>query len=479
MPLKATLAALLAAVFLGAGALPWWLSQPERLSRIVARAVPELEADVRFESVKLGWAGPLVLEGVTLVPRDGSRTPISIGRIEGSHGLLAMLLSAGDLGRLAIDGLTVDLAFDENHVSSLEGLMRRKRPDPADPAPQPTRAAVRMRLEIEDAIVRITAPWTTEPWVSEPIDLRVALAPVAQGWSEWTVEPVRLLTDARMDPPVAWGVLAYVAPVLADATRTSGRFSLALDGARLPVGDPASGSLSGTLAMHEVVVGPGPMVTNLVQSLPGNLPPPPSIRIADESHVTFALDQRRVRHEGLEFGVPLPGPGRRLDVQSSGSVGLDDKSLDVKLVLPIPADLRQDRPLLAALAGKTISVGVEGRLGEPKIVFDGSIRQVAGDVARELFERARGGVPPGTGQVPPPNPPPNNPAQGPLSGAPGEPPVAGNGDAVTDLVGDVIDEIARRRAARQAAEAAGELPPRRGRLRERVFRPAPPPPPGP
>jgi hypothetical protein len=470
MPLKATLATLVVAALLGAGTLPWWLSQPERLSRIVARAVPELEADVRFESVKLGWAGPLVLEGVSLVPRDGSRAPISIGRIEGSHGLLAMLLSAGDLGRLTVDGLAVDLAFDENHVSNLEGLVRRKPADAADPTPKPTRAAVRMRLEIEDAVVRITAPWTTEPWVSEPIDLQVALAPVAEGWSEWTVEPVQLLTDARMDPPVAWGVLAYVAPVLADAARTSGRFSLALDGARLPVGDPASGSLSGTLAMHEVVVGPGPMVTNLFQSLPGNLPPPPSIRVADESHVKFALDQRRVRHEGLEFGVPLPGPGRRLDVRSSGTVGLDDQSLDVKLVLPIPADLRQDRPLLAALAGKTISMGVEGRLGEPKIVFDGSIRQVAGDVARELIDRVRGGVPPAPGQVPPsagPGVPPPAPQ--------GAPQGAGNGEAVADLVGDVIDEIARRRAARQAAEAAGELPPRRGRLRERVFRPVAPP----
>jgi hypothetical protein len=471
MPAKATLATLMAAVLLGTGALPWWLSRPERLSRLVARAVPELEADVRFESVKLGWVGPLVLDGVSIVPRDGSRAPISIGRIEGNHGLLAMLLSAGDLGRLTIDGLTVDLAFDENHVSNLEGLVRKKPAEAAAPARRPTRAAVRLRLEVEDAVVRITAPWTTDPWVSEPIDLRATLAPVAEGWSEWTVEPVQLLTDARMDPPVAWGVLAYVAPVLADATRTSGRFSLALDGARLPVGDPASGSLSGTLAMHEVVVGPGPMVTNLFQSLPGNLPPPPSIRVADESHVKFALDQRRVRHEGLEFGVPLPGPGRRLDVQSSGTVGLDDQSLDVKLVLPIPADLRQDRPLLAALAGKTISVGVEGKLGEPKVVFDGSIRQVAGDVARELIDRVRGGVPPAPGQVPPPGGP-GVPPPVPQGAAP---PAAGSGDAVADLVGDVIDEIARRRAARQAAEAAGELPPRRGRLRERVLRPVQPP----
>jgi hypothetical protein len=205
------------------------------------------------------------------------------------------------------------------------------------------------------------------------------------------------------------------------------------------------------------------MVTNLFQSLPGNLPPPPSIRVADESHVRFSLADRRMRHEGLEFGVPLPGPGRRLDVRSSGSVGLDDKSLDVKLVLPIPADLRQDRPLLAALAGKTISVGVAGKLGEPEVVFDGSIGQVAGDVARELIERARGGaVPPGP--------------EG--AGQPAPPPGAG-GDAVAEIVGDVIDELARRRAARQAAEASGELPPRRGRLRERVLRPAVPPAPSP
>ena len=477
MPAKATLATLMAAVLLGAGALPWWLSQPERLSRIVARAIPELQADVRFQSVKLGWAGPLVLDGVTVVPRDGSRPPITIGRIKGSHGLLAMLLSAGDLGRLAIDGLTVDLAFDEDHVTNLERILPRQAANPADRRPRPTRAAVRMRLEVEDAIVRITAPWTTEPWVSEPIDLRVALAPVAKGWSEWTIEPVRLLGDARMDPPVAWGVLAYIAPVLADATRTSGRFSLELDGARLPVGDPAGGSLSGTLAMHEVVLGPGPLVTNLFQSLPGNLPPPPSIRVADESRVRFQLADRRVRHEGLEFGVPLPGPGRRLDVQSSGTVGLDDRSLDLKLVLPIPADLRQDRPLLAALAGKTISLGVAGKLGQPQVVFDGSIREVAGDVARELIDRVRGGgVPPATSL---PGPAGSPPVPGlavppPVPGLEAPPPGA-SGDAVADIVGGVIDELARRRAARQAAEEAGDLPPRRGRLRERVLRPVLPP----
>jgi len=52
---------------------------------------------------------------------------------------------------------------------------------------------------------------------------------------------------------------------------------------------------------------------------------------------------------------------------------------------------------------------------------------------------------------------------------------APTGEAVAEIVGDVIEEIARRRAARQAAEEAGQLPPRRGRLRDRILRPVPPP----
>jgi len=474
-PVEATIATGLAAVLLGTAALPWWLSQPERLSRLVARAVPDLKGTVRFERVKLGWTGPILIEGIRLVPEDGGPPPLSIARIEGNHGLAAMLLSAGDLGRLAIDGLKVDLAFDKEHRTNLEQFFPPPQARDAETPPSRKRAAVRLRLDVEDALVRIAAPWTIEPWESDPISLRATLAPAAGGaWSEWTVEPVQLLADARMDPPVAWGVLAYIAPVLADATRTSGRFSLALDAMRLPVGDPASGTLSGVLAMHEVVVGPGPLVDNLLNSLAGGLPKPPAIRIADESHVKFRLADRLVWHEGLEFGIPLPGPGRRLDVNSSGSVALDDRSLDVKLVLPIPGDLRQDRPLLAALAGKTVSLGVAGQLGEPEIVFDGSIRETAGQVAAELLDRLRGIRPAPTPQFQEPTPPlVSQPPQPRPPSGPRQPDQAGNGEAIVDLVGDVLQEVTRRRAERRAAEAAGEAPPpRRGRLFDRIRRPA-------
>lgn len=479
------LATVAIAVVLGAAALPWLLSSPARISRLIAGGVPELQGDVRIGAVRLGWTGPLVLENIAVVPRVGGEPPIRIRRIEVSHGLAQILLSAGDIGRLRIEGLEADVVYDANRTSNLQGLFAPAvDAAPRSSAARARRSPVRLRLEVADAIVRIDGPWTQEPWVSDPINVRASLGPAAGGaGSEWVIEPVQLLADARMEPGVAQGVLAYIAPVLADATRTSGRFSLRLDGARLPVGQPAAGTIAGVLAMHEVVLGPGPLVTRLIESLPIQLPAPPAIRIADESHVAFRVADGRVSHEGLEFGVPLAKPGQRLDVHSSGSVGIEDKALDLKLALPIPADLPPDRPLLAALAGKSVSVGIGGVLGQPKVNFDGSIKAAAGGVVADLLDRIRTGAPAPPVPAPPaaanggspPAPGWKPDATAPAPGASGTGAAAGDptAAAIVDLVGGVLEEVAKRRAERRAAEAANpdQTPPRRGRLLRRLVPP--------
>jgi hypothetical protein len=540
---RATLATAAAVALLGLASVPWLLASPSRISGLVARAMPQLKADVRFGSVKLGWLGPLVLEDIHVVPHDGGREAISIRRVEISHGLAGILLSLGDLGRLRVEGLEADVVFDAERNSNLKKMFQATpaaiaSDDPAADGPQPaSHSPVRMQLDVVNAIVRIAGPWSAEQWVSDPINVRARLAPSANGpWSEWNVEPVQLLADARLEPAVAQGVLAYIAPVMADATRTGGRFSLRLEGATLPVGAPEGGRLSGVLSMHAVDLGPGPLVMNIIRSLPFTLPAPPAIRIADQSHVEFHLADRRVWHKGLEFGVPLSKPGQRLDLQSSGSVGLDDKSLDLKLELPIPADLPQDRPLLASLAGRTFSVRIGGILGEPRVNFDGSLRATAGDVVAELVGRLRGKGQPPVARPPQaaqpaamPQPQPPAPAWRPNAEAAPVPTVdtvpkadtaadsanAANGeaaatggsdqapaaapstaeriqsafppdakgktdattDAVIDLVGGVLEEVAKRRAERQAAEAASPQPappPRRGRLLRRLMQPQAP-----
>lgn len=463
----------------GVGSVPLVLSDPARLSRIVAGAVPALRADVTIGKARFGWIGPLVLEDVRVVPHDGSVEPLRIARIEGQHGLAAMLVSWGDIGRIRLSGVEGHLAFDARRRSNLVDLVAPRETDAGAAVAGPKRSAVRMSLETDDAMLRITGPWTPEPWTSEPIRLRARLSPSDDGTtSAWTVEPVDVFADARMEPGVAQGVLAYVAPVLADATRTAGRFSLRIDGARFPVGDPGGATLAGTLAMHEVVLGPGPLVVGIFEALPGRLPAPPTVRIADESHVVFRLENERVWHEGLEFGLPLAKPGQRLDVASSGWVGVRDGAMDLTLRLPIPADLPQDRPLIAALAGRTISVGIGGELGKPRVDFNGSIRATAGDVVVDLVERLRGGSQPRNGspssRPPAPFPMPRAPTARPIPEAeplperaatpPGDPssrpapadataPRAGD---VIDLVGGVLDEVARRRAERRGAPAGGD-----------------------
>ena len=539
---RATLATVAVIAVLGIGSLPWLMSSPARMSKLVADAVPALQAAVRFGSVKLGWMGPMVFEDIHIVPHDGSREPASIKRVELSHGLAGILLSLGDLGRVRVEGLDANVEFDADRNSNLKGLFfpalagpgAAARPHNGKPG------AVRVQLDVVGAVVRMVGPWADDPWVSDPINVQARLAPSADAMrSEWTVEPVQLLADARLEPAVAQGVLAYIAPVMAGATRTSGRFSLRINSATLPVGAAEGGRVSGVLAMHAVDLGPGPLAQRAIQSLPFNLPVPQSIRIADESHVEFQLADRRMSHKGLAFGVPLAKPGQRLDIRSSGSVGLDDKTLEIKLELPIPADLPQDRPLLAALSGRTFSVGVGGMLGEPRIDFDGSLRANAGGVVAELIDRLRspGGPQAARQPVGPPRPSaPPAPAWKPdasagkdskttapdaakPTAAPTAVPAAipgGDGanadarqqagapatadkiksalppdmktdptaEAVIDLVGGLLGEVAKRRAERQAAEAANpqQTPPPRGRLLRRLIQPQatpPAPPPAP
>lgn len=485
-PLVAAVWTVAAALALGAGAIPWLASDPGWLARLVARATPRLDADVSIGEARVGWSGPIVIEHVEFVPRNGATRPVAIRRIEASHGLLGILLSGGDLGRVRVEGLEADVVFSADRTSNLASLVKPAAAGAAaDRESGPRRSPLRMRLEIDDAVARVSGPWAAEPWTSAPTDIRAALGPLADGGSGWTVERVQLLRDAILEANVAQGVLAYIAPVMADATRTSGRFSLRLDSATFPLGAPEAARLSGVLSMHQVDVGPGPMVTKALDSLPGRLELPRSIRVADDSEVEFHLASRRVWHKGLEFGIPLAQPGQRLDIHSSGSVGLDDKSLDLKFELPIPADLPSDRPLLAALAGKSISLGIGGVLGEPKVNFDGSIRATAGDVVADLVDRLRGpaaaGAPPAQSSPPPAA---DRPPAGGRPDAPAPRPPAADvianpsADAIIDLVGGVLDEVAKRRAERAAANAENPegtppVPPRRGgRLLRRL---APPP----
>ncbi len=57
----------------------------------------------------------------------------------------------------------------------------------------------------------------------------------------------------EVTPSVCHSWLKYVAPVLADATRAEGQFSVTLDELRVPLSQPTAARISGKLAIHRRV----------------------------------------------------------------------------------------------------------------------------------------------------------------------------------------------------------------------------------
>jgi hypothetical protein len=379
--------------------LPQWLVSAKGIRQLIIRSVPNLQGDVLVGEASIGWLKPLRINDVEFRPSTSDPTPIRVGSIEGTLGLLEIIQNGGRLGTITVEDTEIHLAYDDDHVSNLQKtfsteLQKKQSIEPStlpEAAPQKVHglADERVRIAIKDAHLRIDGPWSSKPWESEPIDIEVILNQYTNGMKEWALTPVTLLDHARLNPSVAAGALSYAAPILANTTRAQGEFSLVVNEARWIAGKGKMATIDGNLTLHEVEVGPGPLVTKIVASLPGELPTPPTMRIAESSKVHFRKSDRHVWHEGLSFGIPLKSSGQRLDITSEGFVGIDDRSIDLILSLPIPKNLPSDRPLFAALAGKTLKASVEGSLDQPTLQLDTSLKQTVANVAADFIKELR------------------------------------------------------------------------------------------
>jgi hypothetical protein len=234
---------------------------------------------------------------------------------------------------------------------------------------------------------------------TRPIDFeisegRLTVSPVARltpAPAELTLPSGPLLTNVRLSPEICAEGLRFVTPILANATVAEGRFSISLDGGRVPLSDPGAADISGRMAMKGQVK-PGPIaqefvgiikeLTTIVQR--GKLPDlrnlDGSLMKVDNSNVEFRLVNRRVYHRGLTITVGTT------PVTTQGSVGLDE-SLSLVAEVPINARLLGADLSLGALEGKTLRIPIEGTLQNPRLD-----RRALQDIPRQLLENAARGV---------------------------------------------------------------------------------------
>jgi hypothetical protein len=74
----------------------------------------------------------------------------------------------------------------------------------------------------------------------------------------------KLIDNVALTPAIARQWLKLVAPLAADATSAEGQFTLAVEGAKVPLYDLMKANAQGTLTLSNVVIGAGPTAQQLI-----------------------------------------------------------------------------------------------------------------------------------------------------------------------------------------------------------------------
>jgi hypothetical protein len=193
-----------------------------------------------------------------------------------------------------------------------------------------------------------------------------------------------VLTDEMCD---SW--LMYIAPIVAHATRTEGRISLALNETRLPVADPASADVSGRMLIEGQVL-PGPLfdevsrfVGGIVSGIDGG---PlrdwlgvdrPLVQIGRQE-VEFNLHNGRIHHSAMDFVA------RGIVIRTHGSVGLD-QSLDLVAEVALSDEMLSRAKFLGKLQGRTLEIPIQGTLRKPRLAR-GGIGRLAEQLGQTILD---------------------------------------------------------------------------------------------
>jgi hypothetical protein len=189
---------------------------------------------------------------------------------------------------------------------------------------------------------------------------KMFLAPtvrVAPGPMELTMPPGVLAQQVQITKNMCENFLKYIAPILADVTEARGAFSIELENCRLPLSNPKMGDLKGKFIVHDVEIGPGPLIRELAILMDRETP----AKLRREAAVTFQMYQGRIYHDNMELLFP------DFTIRTRGSVGIDDQSLVLEASMPIPPKWLANNPLAPSLRNQTLVLPIGGVLNSPQI----------------------------------------------------------------------------------------------------------------
>ncbi len=186
------------------------------------------------------------------------------------------------------------------------------------------------------------------------------------------------IREARINDEVSKRVLAYVAPVLDQATRASGLVSVDLDHAEFPIG-PGRGrqaKVEGAVVFQDVEFAPGPLASEILGAIGrGDL----SLKL--DQPVTLTIADGRVNQHGMTIPV-----GDFTRIELAGWVDFD-RNMALTATVPVTPAMLGNNPLLSDIAsGTKVRLPIKGTLDRPSIDQEAFKANLA-DLGKSLLTR--------------------------------------------------------------------------------------------
>ncbi len=210
-----------------------------------------------------------------------------------------------------------------------------------------------------------------------------------------------VLETVDLTPEICQGWFKFVAPLLAEATRARGKFSLIVDGAQVPLFQPMTGRASGQLVIEQATIEPGPLgqqliqLVNTVKQMADGNPLDALLKSGAASalspatqeawlqmpaqQIGFKMEQNQFIHDGMTLDI------KGVQVKTRGAIGTDS-SLNLVAEIPISDSWIQKQPALAGLKGQSLQIPIGGSLTQPRLD-----NRALAQLSAQLFQKAAGG----------------------------------------------------------------------------------------
>lgn len=344
-----------------------WIYEP------VVSAFAKDRFALKIGGVSLSWFQPIEVQSITLAEfsadseQNDLNPLLSIDSIKTDRGLFSYLINGRQLGKITIQSPVVDIDLLEKE-SNLQRVVQAIQRSTNDSNANAKKAAVDVEVSIIGMSVHVARTGDSEPLVVVPaFDTEFSYRASGQE-PILEIKPTQILKETVLTQELVQLGLGHAVPLLAKSAWFDGRVSLSCGAISVPLDHPIDSRGSATLVMHEVRTGPSePLVVDAISLLSTlrNKDIPAELVFVNGSNVEIGLENKTVSHSGLEAG--LPTVDERLQVSSTGTVGLEDKALNLLVKVPVPVEQLAQREKVKELGVPQLALPIRGTLDKPEL----------------------------------------------------------------------------------------------------------------